>query len=205
MTSERKTLGVKLDAGPKSDPKAGFAATGDRLNKLKDRARSERRAPTPAHLALWEKLGESRLGGFKFTRQAIVGSSLVDFACPSRWLVVVISPEELTVEVEALQDKKLTDVGVRVLRYAESAVLDDVEGVAKSISVELNKPFTRPGGPRREAPRRDGPPRSQYGDRGPRRDGGDSRSGGRPGGHRSDAPRGNGPRGDGARGGYRGR
>jgi len=90
--------------------------------------------------------------------------------------VVVLSPEGLTAEVEALQDKKLTDVGVRVLRYAESAVLDDADSVAKSISVELNKPFTKPGA-RGEAPRRDAAPRSSYGARPPRRDVGGGRGG----------------------------
>ena len=175
-TTERKTLGVSRDGAPKDDPKANFAATGARLDKLKDRARLQRRSPTPAQAALWEKLRDSKLGGFKFSRQAVVGSTLVDFACPSRWLVVVLSPEGLTAEVEALQDKKLTDVGVRVLRYAESAVLDDADSVAKSISVELNKPFTKPGA-RREAPRRDAAPRSSYGARPPRRDTGGSRGG----------------------------
>ncbi|MGJ0239364.1 DUF559 domain-containing protein [Novosphingobium fluoreni] len=165
MTAERKTLGVSQDNTAKADPQAGFAATGARLDKLKDRARLQRRAPTPAQAALWEQLRDAKLGGFKISRQAIVGTTLVDFACPSRWLVVVLSPEGLTAEVEALQDKKLTDVGVRVMRYAESAVLDDPESVAKSISVELNKPFTKPGA-RREAPRRDsGPARSSYGSR----------------------------------------
>lgn len=176
MTAERKTLGVSQDATAKADPQAGFAATGARLDKLKDRARLQRRAPTPAQAALWEQLRDSKLGGFKISRQAIVGTTLVDFACPSRWLVVVLSPEGLTAEVEALQDKKLTDVGVRVMRYAESAVLDDPESVAKSISVELNKPFTKPGA-RREAPRRDPAPRSPYGARPPRRDGGSGRGG----------------------------
>jgi very-short-patch-repair endonuclease len=180
MTTERKTLGVSLDAAPKADPKAGFAATGARLDKLKERARLQRRAPTPAQAALWDKIGESKLGGIKFTRQAIVGSTLVDFACPSRWLVVVLSPEGLAAEVEVLQDKKLTDVGVRVLRYAESAVLDDADSVAKSISVEVNKPFIKPGaksGTRREAPRRDAASRSSYGARPPRRDAGGGRGG----------------------------
>jgi len=79
-TTERKTLGVSRDAVPKDDPKVNFAATGARLDKLKDRARLQRRSPTPAQAALWEKLRDSKLGGFKFSRQAVVGSTLVDFA-----------------------------------------------------------------------------------------------------------------------------
>jgi very-short-patch-repair endonuclease len=169
MTIERRILGVSQSSTPRGDPKASFAATGARLDKLKERARLQRRAPTPAQDALWDKLGASKLGGIKFTRQAIVGSTVVDFACPSRWLVVVISPEGASAEVDALQDKKLTDVGVRVLRFAEAEVLDDVEAVTKAISVEVNKPFSKPGG--RAAPRREGPSRE-----GPRRDAGAARS-----------------------------
>lgn len=176
MATERKTLGVSQLSTPKSDPKASFAATGARLDKLKERARLQRRAPTPAQEALWGKLGASRLGGIKFTRQAVVGSTVVDFACPSRWLVVVISPEGASAEVDALQDKKLTDVGVRVLRFAEAQVLEDLEAVTKAISVEVNKPFSKPGG-RRDAPRRDAPARSSYGARPPRRDAGGGRGG----------------------------
>jgi len=176
MTTERKTLGVSLSDTPRGDPKAGFAATGVRLEKLKERARDQRRSPTPAQAALWAQLDSSRLGGFKFNRQAIVGSTLVDFACPSRWLVVAISPEGASAEVDALQDKKLTDVGVRVLRFPEAQVLEDIDAVAKAIGIELNKPFSKPGARPRPA-RQDGPPRSSYGARPPRRDGGGGRGG----------------------------
>ena len=76
----------------------------------------------------------------------------------------------------ALQDKKLTDVGVRVLRFDESAVIDDVDAVVAAISAEANKPFTKPGA-RRAAPRRDEAARSSYGARPPRRDAGGGRGG----------------------------
>lgn len=168
-TTERKTLGVSQASTPKADPKAGFAATGARLDKLKERARLQRRAPTPAQEALWDQLSGSRLGGIKFTRQAIVGSVLVDFACPARWLVIAISPEGASAEVDALQDKKLTAVGLRVMRFPEAQVLADIDAVTKAISVEVNKPFSKPGA-RREAPRRDSAPaRSSYSARPPRR------------------------------------
>jgi very-short-patch-repair endonuclease len=37
--------------------------------KRADRARSLRRALTPAEFALWERIRARRLGGFKFVRQ----------------------------------------------------------------------------------------------------------------------------------------
>ncbi|MEW9854861.1 endonuclease domain-containing protein [Novosphingobium sp. M1R2S20] len=159
--TERKTLGISQASTPKADPKASFAATGARLDKLKVRAREARRAPTLAQQALWEQLSGSRLGGVRFLRQSIVGSVIVDFACPSRWIAVVLSPEGANPEVDALQDKKLTDVGVRVLRFAESDVLDDADAVVRAILTEVNKPFDK-----RAARRSAGAPQFAHADEG---------------------------------------
>ncbi|SFG23416.1 Very-short-patch-repair endonuclease [Novosphingobium sp. CF614] len=144
MTAARKTLGVSHAAAPKADATAGFALTGARLERLKERAREQRRHPTEAQKALWTEMSGSKLGGVKFTRQAVVGSSVVDFACPSRWIVVSLSTEDGNADVDALQDRKLTDVGIRVLRFAESEVLTGIDGVVREINAELNKPFSRP-------------------------------------------------------------
>ena len=141
--SERKTLGISRAAEPKTDARAGFAVSGARLERLKERARDQRRHPTEAQKTLWAELSASKLGGVKFTRQAVVGSSVVDFACPSRWIVVSLSPEGANPDVDALQDKKLADVGVRVLRFSEADVLADVETVVKAINAEVNKPFDK--------------------------------------------------------------
>ncbi len=141
MTAERKTLGVSLSGERRGA--AGFALTGARLEKLKNRAREARRSPTQAQDALWAQLSGSRLGGIKFSRQTIVGSVLADFACPSRWIVLMISPEGANAEVDAIQDKKLTDIGIRVLRFTEAEVLGGIDTVVKTISVEVNKPFDK--------------------------------------------------------------
>ncbi|VWX53648.1 endonuclease domain-containing protein [Novosphingobium sp. 9U] len=142
MTAERKTLGISAATSTRP-AKANFALTGARLEKLKERARDQRRSPTLAQAALWAQLSGSKLGGVKFTRQFVLGSVLVDFACPSRWIAVLISPEGANAEVDALQDKKLTDVGVRVLRFAEEQVLNAIGTVVKAITVEVNKPFDK--------------------------------------------------------------
>lgn len=141
--SERKTLGISRATGPKADARAGFALSGARLERLKERARDQRRHPTEAQKVLWAELSGSKLGGVKFTRQAVVGSSVVDFACPSRWIVISLSAEGGNPEVDALQDRKLTEVGIRVLRFSEAEVLADVEAVVKAINAELNKPFDK--------------------------------------------------------------
>lgn len=143
MTAARKTLGISRAAEPKADARAAFNITGARLERLKERARLMRRNPTQAQKALWTELSGSKLGGVKFTRQAVVGSSVVDFACPSRWIVVSISPIDANPEVDALQDRKLADVGIRVLRFTEDMVLGQLDDVVQTINAELNKPFDK--------------------------------------------------------------
>jgi leucyl-tRNA synthetase len=144
MTAARKTLGVSLSpSAPKADAKANFAVTGARLDTLKERARDQRRNPTEAQKALWTKLSGSQLGGVKFIRQSIVGSAIVDFACPSRWIVVQLSTEDSNPDVNELQDRKLTEVGIRVLRFSEEEVIDNVATVVREITTELNVPFDK--------------------------------------------------------------
>lgn len=143
MTAARKTLGISSATAPKADARAGFNVTGARLETLKERAREQRRHPTEAQKALWEELSGSKLGGVKFMRQSVVGSTIVDFACPSRWIAVSLSPEGANSEVDALQDKKLTDVGIRVLRFSEAEVLADIDPVIRAINAMLNQPFDK--------------------------------------------------------------
>lgn len=144
MTAARKTLGVSLAAGaPKADAKASFAVTGARLETLKERARDQRRNPTEAQKALWAQLSGSKLGGVKFIRQSVVGSAIVDFACPSRWIVVQLSAEDSNPDVNELQDRKLTEVGIRVLRFSEDEVTGNVASVVREIETELAVPFDK--------------------------------------------------------------
>lgn len=143
MTTARKTLGVSLSGGPKAVDKASFNAKGARLETLKERAKEIRRNPSEAQKALWAELSGSKQGGVKFIRQSVVGSTIVDFACPSRWIVVQLSAEDSNPDVNELQDRKLIEVGIRVLRFSEDEVLERIEGVVREINTELNVPFDK--------------------------------------------------------------
>ncbi len=139
----RKTLGISTATAPKADAKASFNVTGARLETLKERAKDMRRHPSEAQKALWAQLSGSKQGGVKFIRYSVVGSTVVDFACPSRWIVVQLSPEDSNPDVSDLQDRKLTDVGIRVLRFSEEEVLGNVESVLREIATELAVPFDK--------------------------------------------------------------
>src|SRR6187549_1701361 len=138
--TERKTLSLRGPAERNGDapPRTAWNVSETRRERLKEMARAMRREPTEAEKALWTQLANQKVGGFKFHRQVVVGSTIVDFACPSRWLVVEIAGDT-NPEVVAIQDRKLTDVGIRVLRFSEAQVLDDVAPVIAAILEELNK------------------------------------------------------------------
>jgi len=139
----RKTLSLRGPAERKdAAPRTAWNVSETRRERLKEMARAMRREPTDAEKALWARLANQQVGGFKFHRQVVIGSTIVDFACPARWLVVEISGDA-NAEVAALQDRKLADVGVRVLRFAEAQVLEDGDAVVTAILEELKKPFDR--------------------------------------------------------------
>jgi very-short-patch-repair endonuclease len=111
---------------------------------LKLQARAMRRNPTEAQKVLWDRLKDKQCG-FAFNREVVMGSAIVDFACKPRWLVVETGGEdEVDETIARLSDRKLADVGVRVLRFSDSQVLQDTDAVVRAIKAELEKPFERP-------------------------------------------------------------
>ncbi|RDC61194.1 Methionine synthase [Alteripontixanthobacter maritimus] len=143
--TDRKTLSLDAGTAPNADPTAAWKISDKRAEQLKERARYNRRHPSTAHKALWAELDNKGVGNFAFSREVVMGSAIVDFACKTRWLVVEINGEtEADTTIAALSDRKLTDVGVRVMRYDEADVLDDMDRVKSEILAELEKPFEKP-------------------------------------------------------------
>ena len=141
----RKNLSLGSGETANADKTAGWNISEARKDKLHDRARFNRRHPSEAHQRLWGLLKDKGVGNFAFNREVVMGSSVVDFACKSRWLVVEISGESAAdAKIEELSDRKLMDVGVRVLRFTREQVMGDLEPIKEAIFEELMKPFERP-------------------------------------------------------------
>ncbi|MEO0061908.1 MAG: hypothetical protein RLZZ08_468 [Pseudomonadota bacterium] len=150
MTTERRKLSLGNVAERERAPDTTGANTKAwdvspaRAAQLKDRARDNRRNPSAAQVRLWDALKDKQMG-FTFNREVIMGSAIVDFAAKTRWLVVEVGGTEgPEATLATLSDRKLADVGVRVLRFAEGQVLGALDQVLKAIKAELEKPFERP-------------------------------------------------------------
>lgn len=135
----------------KTDKTAAWSVSEKRKDALHDRARYNRRHPLEAHKRLWALLDNKGVGNFAFNREVVMGSALVDFACKTRWLVVEITgPSEADATIAELTDRKLRDVGVRVLRFTEEQIMGDLAPVEVAILYELQQPFEKPGRQRPE-------------------------------------------------------
>jgi very-short-patch-repair endonuclease len=147
--AERKTLSLgnvtdRVEGRSAADTARAWNVSAKRVEALKQQARDMRRNPTPAQAALWERLKDKQCG-FTFNREVVMGSAIVDFAAKTRWLVVETGGEgEAGATLASLSDRKLTDVGVRVLRFSDQQVLEETDAVVDAIKAELQQPFERP-------------------------------------------------------------
>jgi very-short-patch-repair endonuclease len=155
MMTERKKLSLGSVADRASDDtrsaERSWNVSPARAAALKERARDMRRNPTEAQKALWERLSDKQCG-FTFNRGVVMGSAIADFACKTRWLVVETggTDDDAAGTLAKLSDRKMKDVGVRVMRFSEAEVLEDIETVVKAIKDELQQPFDK-NDPRRSA------------------------------------------------------
>lgn len=115
----------------------GWNITESRLDTLHETAREMRRNPTAAQAALAEKLAEADLGRFRFRRQVVIGSAIVDFACQPLKLVVELDEADANPELDRRRDASLETVGIRVIRYPAADVLADPEGATSAILAQM--------------------------------------------------------------------
>ena len=120
----------------------GWAIAESRLDTLHEAAREMRRNPTEAQAALADALVRAELGRFRFRRNVVIGSAIVDFACqPLKVVVQVDDAAKGDPALDRRRDKSLEAVGLKVLRYPAEAVLADADAVAATIFAELKQVY----------------------------------------------------------------
>ncbi|RAP37081.1 ATP-dependent helicase HrpA [Legionella quinlivanii] len=114
-------------------------------SKLKQRARNLRKNSTDAERHLWYYLRANRLG-FKFKRQAPIGTYIVDFLCFERRLIIELDGGQHM--DSQIYDIKRTDWlrahGFRVFRFWNNEVFQQTESVLEIITSALLFSTTSP-------------------------------------------------------------
>jgi very-short-patch-repair endonuclease len=101
--------------------------------------RGLRRQATDAETKLWLALRDRRLDGFKFVRQEAIGSYIVDFVCREKKLVIEVDGgQHADSPRDQARDAALSADGYHVLRFWNSDILTNEEGVLTVILAELH-------------------------------------------------------------------
>ena len=108
---------------------------------LTQKARENRKNPTPAEQKLWYKvLQNKRLHNLKFTRQKPLDEYIVDFYCAELKLAIEIDGDTHARQKQYDKDrtKNLNKHGVEVIRYTNADVLNNLEGVYQDLQKRIS-------------------------------------------------------------------
>jgi len=106
--------------------------------KLAGYARELRNHPTPLEIILWQHLKGSRLGGYKFRRQSVIGPFICDFLCPSKGLVIEVDGDTHEPERDRQRDEQLAQLGFTTMHFTNYEVGQCTEAVLDMILEKLN-------------------------------------------------------------------
>lgn len=117
----------------------GFMRKGERRSEyipyessLIKKARENRNNPTEPEKKIWyEILRGKKLGGHKFLRQKPIHTYIVDFYCPALMLVIEVDGDSHDIDdaYDKQRTNQLNGLGIKVLRYTNSEIMNNVGGV----------------------------------------------------------------------------
>ena len=83
------------------------------------------------------------MAGLKFFRQYSVGPYILDFCCPERRLAIEVDGGQhgdvFGQRHDAYRDSYLRELNIRVIRFWNNDVLQNIEGVGQRIEEEAEK------------------------------------------------------------------
>jgi very-short-patch-repair endonuclease len=111
--------------------------------RTREQSRELRRSSTDAEQKLWLHLRAGRLNGLKFRRQHPVPPYIVDFFCEAKKLVVELDGSQHGEATDQARTKFLESRGLKVLRYWDNEVLQQMEAVLEAVlSAAENRTLT---------------------------------------------------------------
>ncbi len=134
--------------------------------KLKPLARQMRHDSTPAEDQLWQALRNRQLDGYKFRRQHSIDRFIADFYChDARLIVEVDGPiHQYTPDEDALRQEFLESRGLRVLRFRNAEVINNLDNILAQIGAALGSPSPNAAQPHPHLPTLGSPsPRAERG------------------------------------------
>ena len=115
-------------------------------SRLKSIARTLRNNMTLAEILLWQQLKKKQLLGYDFHRQKPIDEFVVDFYCPRLKLVLEIDGDshEGKEEADRIRQERLESLGLIVLRFWDSDVKSNVDGIVGQLRKWIEARMTHP-------------------------------------------------------------
>ena len=100
-----------------------------------------RRDLTPEEKILWFQLRNSSLG-YRFRRQHSIGNFIADFFCAEKRLVIELDGNQHLDNKEGDQERTnyFESLGIKVIRFWNNEVRDNIDRVIEKIKEELEQP-----------------------------------------------------------------
>jgi very-short-patch-repair endonuclease len=100
---------------------------------------------TQAEIYLWKRLQGKQINNAQFNRQKIIGNYIVDFYCAKARVVVELDGGQHYSVIGQIKDKKrddfLKEQGLRVLRFSDREVFENLEGILIRILEYTKSPY----------------------------------------------------------------
>jgi very-short-patch-repair endonuclease len=115
-----------------------------------DKCRILRKNQTDSERKLWSGLRNRQLSGVKFRRQFSIGRYILDFYSPGYKLAIEADGgqhhEEKGKRKDEVRTRELSNLGVKVLRFSDRDILNNIEGVYQVIkeAIQRNKQAPSP-------------------------------------------------------------
>jgi len=99
---------------------------------------------TDAEKRLWSKIRMRQMGGYQFYRQRAIGNHIVDFYCPKAKLVLEVDGgqhySDEQIEIDKKRSSYLNKLGLKVMRFTNLDVLNNIDVVLDEIYRYLKSP-----------------------------------------------------------------
>ncbi len=111
----------------------------DLWEKLKPIAHKKRSELTAAEKELWKYLKKRQINNFIFRRQHCIGQFIADFYCYKAKLVIEVDGgiHQYKPEKDKARQEYLENLGLKVIRFSNEMILNNVKEVRKQIEISL--------------------------------------------------------------------
>jgi very-short-patch-repair endonuclease len=106
-----------------------------------DLARDLRNSMTGAEKVLWDVLKKRQICGLKFRNQHPINRYILDFFCHEKMLAIEVDGDVHSERktYDHYRDEFLKSAGIKTLRFSNSDVLSDLNGVLQRIRFEAER------------------------------------------------------------------